>query len=104
MPQGGDTGSQSKHAPVHRHIGDAWNVGGRQGQYGAPDCVAQEYAHRQAAGCNQYALGDRLPHDPEPPGAQREAYASLMAAADRAHQQQVGYVQAGNQHDQTGGA
>ena len=64
------------------------------------DPGAQQETGRAAEGREQKRLGDQLPHEPQPPGAERVAQRELLHATRAARQQQAGDVDARHQQDE----
>ncbi len=101
---GGDGGGDGKDAPVHRNLLDARDVGGREIDEQAHQSQAEQDAGATSGDGNEQAFGQELAHDPHLAGAEGEPHSGFMAPGDGAHQKQVGHVDAGDQHDQRGGA
>src|SRR5262249_13501298 len=95
-----DDDGESQHAPIYAEV----DFGGQKAR--VPVCQRRERAlapereddaERAAQRREQDALGQQLPDQTSPPGADRKPHADLRPSQRRARQQQVRHVGAGDQ-------
>jgi len=63
------------------------------------NCDARIDASPRAGECDQQALGEQLPHQTRPAGAERRAYGELTLTRGSARQHQAGDVRTGDQQN-----
>ena len=91
---------EREHREVESQIErDATTVGGEGNEETTPPA-----RHEQPAGganeAEDEALGQQLPHEPAPAGAERKPHANLPAARDGAGEEEIGDVRADDQQQQ----
>ncbi len=93
---------EPKDAPVERQVEIDAAIRGRQLGHEHPAApIGEDQSEGGARGGQERRLGEQLPGEPQSRGAERQPDAQLMASRDRARQQQVGDVGAGDEEHET---
>ena len=97
----GNRHREAEHAPIERQVEvDAVVRGGELPDEHLAAPVSEDQAEDRARRRQAGSLGEQLTGEPQPRGAEREPDAQLVTPRDRARQQQVGDIRAGDEQDQ----